>query len=76
MFDEYSAKGGTKGMFMMKKIFRRVLLNRSYLKGALSKRAIVTEALMVSLTGAAYLTHLVAKRKQRRYTHVNLKDLR
>jgi len=41
----------------MKKIFRRFLLNRSHLKGALSKRAILTEALMVSLTGAAYLSH-------------------
>ncbi len=60
----------------MKKIFRRFLLNRSHLKGALSKRAILTEALMVSLTGAAYLSHLVAKKKQRRYAHVNLKDLR
>jgi len=63
-------------MFIMKKIYRRVLLNRSHLKEVLSKRAIVTEALMVSLTGAAYLSHLVAKRKQRRYAHVNLKDLR
>ena len=63
-------------MFMMKKIYRRVLLNRSHLKEVLSKRAIITEALMVSLTGAAYLSHLVAKRKQRRYAHINLKDLR
>ncbi len=63
-------------MFVMKKIYRRVLLNRSHLKGALSKRAVITEVLMISLTGAAYLSHLVAKRKQRRHTHVNLKDLR
>jgi len=62
---------------MLKKIYRKVLLNRSHLKEVLSKRAIITEALMVSLTGAAYLLHLAAKRKQqRKYTHVKLKDLR